>query len=289
METSMIDYSPLSEPVTEDDIRALQQHGTNLLEYPTKGAGKFLSAFGVLIVVVAVLLGWLEFDGSVITFMFLAGVLITVIGLNQLFWIHRTFKKSQHDTSALLKFVQKNGMQLDGGEQLVTPYRGWSFTAGDIQRILYRITPSPTSSYEIGVYQAQYNSMDRIFLSTFPYLKVTLQSSMPHIMLSNKSLELRSFGKPVTGLPIADVHSNIISLGEPIDTHFNVYAAAESTLAAQSFLSSELQLLLCDVTLHFTVEILNNEVYVYARDTKEISPHLMQRFFEIAELISGKK
>lgn len=98
---------------------------------------------------------------------------------------------------------------------------------------------------------------------TAGYFAVTLEKSMPHILLDSRKNNFRLFGEGASNLGTTPDREQRLVLEGDFGEHFDVYTPAGSERDALSILTPDVMALLIDHGGDCDIEIIGNRLYVY--------------------------
>lgn len=269
-----IDYTPLSAPVTAADIQRLKDNG-KIKNYVRSTDGMIIAAF------------------------FLGSIFITVIALfnaefGAVFWgasftalLYFIFKgayKYKNQTAVRMdNFIQRNELTLIE-DAPSTGYKGSLFSVGgpsSVQEAL--VFPDGT---EVGVMTKSVTVAGKNAMVELGYAKVTLLRKLPNILLDARANNAMSFGTLSTlfeGLRRQDK----LKLEGDFNNHFTLYAPAQYHTDALYVFTPDVMAALIDAGKNYDIEIVDDELYVYADSNTDLSrPEQLQPFLKVVEAIA---
>jgi hypothetical protein len=240
-----LDYSSLSQPVTDADIRAYKQ-----TVGPTKRIPAWVYVM-ISIIVVGVIVGNI---GK----MSLFPVLIWVAVISGVVYaIYYGFKLNEKEMARLYRFAVSNGLQFIH-DKTDPGYAGMIFDEGH-SRSVGTAFMFP-AGFEIGNYQYVTGSGKNSTTHTWAYMKVKLPRKLPHMVLDARKNNI--FGK-FSNLPDTFDGSQTLALEGDFNDHFTLYAPKQYERDALYVFTPDVMARLIDSGNGFDMEVIDDELYIY--------------------------
>lgn len=276
-----IDFNSLSQPVTVADKRAYDLHLTST-RVPTKPVLLIMPKVFKSLWIIATALVLLQIargahaENTIVLLMLLVGIgvfwALTI-------WHGRIAKERQ---AGLWRFARENNLiysssDMARGEQgiLFSQTRGSSWTD---------IIAEPSGAYEIGKYAYVTGSGKHQTTHNWVYARVRLDRALPHMVLDAEVNNFFTF----SNLPMTFKKDQTLSLEGNFNEIFTLYAPKTYERDALYIFTPDLMALLLDEVAEFDAEIIDNQLYFYAKRKTYEQPEYMQRMFIIIEKIGQK-
>lgn len=299
-----IDYSPLTDPVTKDEVAAYKARAKAAeSEWTTQKTLRvvFIAVIAIVIVVVGIpilstaitLLGLIFAnltgygEGTVnwgsLAFVLVAGavivggILVTVRTLPK--FLGRWERRMRLD-----RFAQANAL-------LYTPrtpdprYPGMIFGLGHDRVASDHMRSTSGRFLDFGNYQYVTGSGKESTTHNWGYLALELDRQLPNMMLDAKSNN-SFFG---TNLPSTLRKNQVLSLEGDFDKYFTLYCPQEYERDALYVFTPDLMALLIDETSAFDVEIVDNWMFVYSAQPLDVAKvDIVSRLIRIVDTVGAK-
>lgn len=256
-----LDYSSLSQPVTQADMAAYKAaKNQDKSSFADKWAHGFYGAmiiiglFAIMSIVFSIFITISSGRGGnfmLTGFWIVAAVAIAVAAT--------AYMRHQERRKAMLyRFAVQNKLQFIEGE--TNPgYAGMIFDEGH-SRVVKEGLVLPAGA-ELGNYEYVTGSGKNRSTHTYGYVKIPLKRNLPHMVLDGKANNL--FGI-VTGLSDSFDRSQKLSLEGDFDKYFTLYAPKEYERDALYVFTPDVMQTLIDEGRHYDMEIVDNELFIYS-------------------------
>jgi len=255
---TQLDYSSLSQPVTQTDIQAYKATRNAPALKLNKWLFGIIIAFGVITVGVTMmplLIGLLAGNMNTLPPLGSFVVVVTLLTVIVVAWMRYDERKR----AMLYRFAMQNKLTLL--ENVVNPvgYKSMIFDEGH-SRIINDVLRLPDGA-EIGNYEYTTGSGRSSTTHTYGYIKIPLTRNLPHMVLDGKANNL--FGI-ITGLSDSFDRSQKLSLEGDFDSYFTLYVPKEYEQDALYVFTPDVMKVLVDEGRRFDMEIVDDALYVYS-------------------------
>ncbi len=272
MPSRVIDYSPLSTPVSAAEIAAYRQ--------AARAAGRSWSTVNVMqIVLVAIVAGGIAvfvlptfvfgafallLEGGGASIMGGVMLLVTLGMLGGAVWlIVRTARGGGSATWArrvrMDRFARANGMRYSPADPSPR-YPGAIFSLGSSRMATDHFTTVEGRFVDFGNYRYTTGSGKNRSTRHWGFLAVELDRRLPHMMLDSKA----NNGMFGTNLPATFRRDQVLSLEGDFDRYFTLYCPRQYERDALYVFTPDLMALLIDEAAPFDVEVVDDWMFVYS-------------------------
>lgn len=271
-----IDYSPLTQPVTKEDIRAYSAR----YKQPFSALGPIaIGVFGLLLalfIVEGAASGEYHSTIPLIVFFVLPVILIScLIALS-----NRAGKKRR---ARLYKFALANNVELTV-DRPNTNYVGMIFDEGH-SRMIKEALLFPDGR-EIGNYMYVTGSGKNRTTHSWGYIRVKLSRRLPHMVLDAKSNNLL---KRFSNLPDGFNKSQTLSLEGNFNDYFTLYAPKEYERDALYVFTPDVMAAVIDAGARYDIEVIDDTLILYASIGLQIDNETqLQNMMRVVDTISGE-
>lgn len=266
---NQVDYSALSQPVTNADIAAYK------LRYPEapffESILKILSIIAVVVAVVMMMLtvaiimtGTLQFSASD----FITAIIVVIAVFAGL----AAYRKSTIKRARLYKFAQANHIELLLGQPAPTDqYAGMIFDEGDSRQINEALRLP--NGIEIGNYRYSTGSGRNRSETIWGYVKIGLTRRLPQMVLDAKSNNILN----MSNLPDS-FRGQEIKLEGDFNNYFTLYAPKEYDVDARYVFTPDVMAALIDYGSKYDMEVIDDQLYIYSKEAIRLddTPTLQQ-------------
>jgi len=278
-----IDYSPLSQPVTEADVAAYRQYQyaspAGVQANNSKKANNVLYVvlgFFALVIVVFSLLG-LFLDGN-------PGGILWIIVAGVMAWgIYMFTVADTKRLAKLYKFAVKNNIVLKLGV-LNHELDGIIFHLGRDKKIseAYRFD----NGSEIGNYQYTTGSGKNQTTTEWGYVRVPLARSLPNMVLDAKSNNLMG---SISNLPVSLGKNTKLKLEGDFNNYFDLYVPSEYERDALYIFTPDVMQALVDSGASYDMEVIDNSLMIYRRLRFDLTSAVeLAQTFSIVNLLADE-
>ncbi len=250
MPPDSIDYSALTQPLTNEDVRAFKNSNPVPLNI---GALLFKSVGGiyVCIVIFSLLLNPKSWPTMIAT-----GIIIGLIGL-VIFLVARTNTKRK---ARMYKFALSNNLNYfinhsDPG------YAGMIFDEGHSRSITEALVFQ--DGIEIGNYSYTTGSGKSRTVHFWGYMRVQLSRKLPHMVLDAKSNNLF---KRFSNLSDSFGADQAVKLEGDFNNHFTLYVPKQYEQDALYVMTPDVMAAMVDLGAYYDMEIVDDFLFLYAPD-----------------------
>jgi hypothetical protein len=298
MDLTHVDYSALTAPITDAEVRAFRAQVRAAQRADPKVATSIVTATGIFAIIFIIAIGaiFITVFTSIISQIVEAGVpglgaivpfcFITLfIGLG-IFILVRHFGSGGEWAKwmRLTRFAQANGMQF----RTRSPgpnYPGMIFTIGDARSAYDHINSTTGRYFDFGSYQYSTGSGKSRTTHNWGFLALKLDRELPNMVLDSKENNT-IFG---TDLPISLKRDQILSLEGDFDQHFTLYCPQEYEQDALYVFTPDLMALLIDDAGTYDVEIVDDWMFLYRpRAMPALSQPTYAHLLNIVQTVGNK-
>jgi hypothetical protein len=287
MAVRVVDYSPLSAPVSPQELAAFRARA--------KASGAAWAVVNVTTVISIVLIaitglvflnvmGVLLVSGSNASRVILPVVLITVAVVVILLVRNARGGGKWARWLRLERFAQANGMTFSP-MQGNPAYPGQIFQLGRDRVALDHLSTASGRFLDTGNFRWITGSGKSQETHTWGFLALRLDRNMPNIVLDSKANN-SIFG---SNLPATLDRKQILHLEGDFDRYFTLYCPVQYEQDALYIFTPDLMALLIDEAAPFDVELVDDWMFVYASHAFDMSdPAVLQRLLTIADTVGAK-
>jgi hypothetical protein len=289
MAVRVVDYSPLTAPVSPQDVVAFRRQAKasgaswaalNVAVVTTVIAGGFIGVLSLVLVLGLVASG--SDPTSAITSLLI--LLVIAAGVAAAVWASRRGGGKWGRRLRLTRFAQANGMTFSP-MQGNPSYPGEIFQLGRDRTALDHLATASGRFLDMGNFRWITGSGKNQTTHNWGFLALSLDRNMPNIVLDSKANNT-IFG---SNLPATLDRNQILHLEGDFDRYFTLYCPAQYEQDALYIFTPDLMALLIDETAPFDVELVDDWMFVYAsRPFDMTNPAVLQRLFTIADTVGAK-
>lgn len=259
-----IDYSGLTAPVDSAAIHQfLQENNYNklhaMLEVVLRIVGLLFVVWGSVLMVLGALA-----NGAIGV---MNGVPLIVVGVTLLL-IAPIVKRIYTASVRVSRFARANDW-LYTHRVIDPPHQGIIFGVGHARMakdIISMDGDNEAASFEIGNYQYTTGSGKSQRTHYWTYCCIEMDRQLPHMVLDATANNASLFGKNLaSNLPISLRKNQTLSLEGDFDKYFTLYAPKDYERDALYVFTPDLMALLIDAVHNFDAEVIDNHLYIYAR------------------------
>lgn len=276
-----LDYSSLSQPITQADVAAYKASKN---QQAVKTQRWFFVGFVVigLVVFFSIMLPTIInlFSGEVASLLPFSGwvALFAVIVVAALLYTRYVERRQ----AKLHRFALQNKIQ-HIEDQSNPGYTGMVFDEGHSRVI--RNALKLQDGAEVGNYEYVTGSGKSRSTHTLGYVKIPLTRNLPHMVLDGKANNFLGF----TGMTDSFDRSQKLSLEGDFDNYFTLYAPKEYERDALYVFTPDVMQVLIDEGKRFDMEIVDNELYVYSNATFDlISEKQLSSLMKIIQTVGSE-
>ena len=276
-----IDFSLLSSPVTLGEVEVYRRrHGA-------KWSLRGLVLLAVVLFVALVAHAFLPYDMQLLRGREMLVVFAGVVLLWQAGALWYSTKAdvriSRMADAAGLEYSPNDGVELAGTGVIFDIGRSRIF-----RQTLYRQDESGRRVFEIGRYQYTIGSGKNSRTSYWRYACVQLERRLPHVLLDATDNNARVFGREQSDLPASFATSQTIKLEGDFNQYFTLYAPAGYDVDVRYILTPDLMAMLIDGAARYNIEIIDDKLYFYVRDTFGTDYRSVQRLLALVDRVGQK-
>lgn len=240
------DYSPLVQPLTEQDLAAVRKWNPGKIFSITFGA--FLILLPLILVIT------LGGPDSLIPGL-IGAALLAAFGVI----IYISSKMALERIARLHKFATVNNLKLIRN---VTDFQksGMIFGEGHSRKIEQELSGVLGRPYAIGTYQYVTGSGKNSQTHNYGYMQLTMPRRLPHMVLDAKK---NNFWK-MSNLPKIFNKDQVLSLEGDFDNYFTLYAPKEYERDALYVFTPDVMQHLIQHGQEFDMEIIDDQLFVYS-------------------------
>jgi hypothetical protein len=272
-----LDYTPLQQPVTAEDIAAYKQFEIDykLKQQSVSGARALdkkvlfivlgimalifvplaiMSTAGVVHMIISVVHG--DSSASVSTFFLTALIVGIVVALGAVIRHHR------RRLAKMYKFAAKNNIQLHVKKRTLLPaeYSGLIFDEGHSQSVNEGYVFADNT--EIGNYRYVTGSGKNQQTHLWMYARIKLTRRLPNMVLDARANNL--FGR-ISNLPDSFHKDQTLSLEGDFNKHFTLYAPKEYETDALYVFTPDVMVAVIDAGKAYDMEVIDDNLMLYAK------------------------
>ena len=278
--------APLVAPLTAQEIQALKQRRKQGEFGPTTPSLYVVGTIGAVALVcgqvfwaVAQFIGTVAASGDSPRFLWpllLPLLTIVVICAAILFMVIRKYLRRQHPWTLLARFADVNGMRF--GIRSADPrYPGLLFNEGHSRAsTLHLFSPAGVLA-DVGGYQYVTGSGKNRTIHHWHFVTFRLPRPVPHLLLDAKANNMWK----LTNLPKAFESSQRISLGEPFDSHYRLYAPEGYGRDAFQLLPPNVMEALLSAPVVYDIEMVDDWLFCYTQSQQDLTNPATWRLLEV--------
>lgn len=278
------DFSPLSQPVTPEDIKVyratLQKKGA--LPKAIKIVLIVFSVIFVLFSIIPLVIASIIEGKFAVQAMFpLVFVIffVFIVGL-----IYGSYKYDERRLTRIYKFTQANGLAMLTAV-LDPAYAGLIFSQGYGRVINSAIVTK--DGWEIGNYNYTTGSGKSRTTHHWSYMRAKLVRKLPHMVLDAKSNNM--FKSGITNLPASFSAKQQMRLEGDFNDHFVVYAPNDYEVDALYVFTPDVMATLIDYGKEYDIEVIDDNLIFYSQKPIALDKQAdLQKAFEIIHKISSE-
>ncbi len=248
-----------------------------------------LGRFGVAGIFFAIVLSFFyslaqgsSIEGSIFMAL-LVGIVVAIIW----FSLERRTKRLIERALRLNEFASQNGFTYT--PQDTWQFSGMIFSLGNAQQNTDIIESNHEIPFRIANYTYTSGSGKNRQTHYLSYVRVMLKRQVPHMVLDAASNNMRLFGFSLTNLPISFKKDQVLQLEGDFNKYFTLYAPKEYERDALYVFTPDLMALLIDDTSQFDVEVIDNQMFVYASaHFNLLDQATLERIFKIVNVVGAK-
>jgi len=185
-------------------------------------------------------------------------------------------------------FAQVNGFTIQ--DSISYPaYKGLIFDIGSNRMASNVITCTKPRPFQIGNYSYVIGSDDNKTTFSYGFVAIQLDRNLPHMVLDSKKNDTKTFGISFSNLPVSFDKDQVLSLEGDFNNYFTLYAPEKYKSDALYIFSPDLMALFIDESMSFDAEIIDNELFIYSKDTFNVfDTTLLQKLFAIVDSVGSK-
>jgi len=169
------------------------------------------------------------------------------------------------------------------------PYKGLIFDIGGSRMASNVLSSTKPMTFQIGNYSYVIGSGDDRTTYSYGFVVIQLDRNLPHMVLDSKKNNSKVFGVSFSNLPVSFDKDQVLSLEGDFNNYFTLYAPEKYKSDALYVFSPDLMALFIDESMSFDAEIIDNELYIYSRDTFDVfNIALLQKLFSIVDSVGAK-
>ena len=277
---------PLVAPLTTQEIQALKQRRRQGEFGPTTPGLYVVGAIGVVALVGGHMF-WMavQFIGVMVAsedsprFLWpslLPILTIVAICAAALFMVVRAYLRRQRPWTLLARFADANGMRF--GIRSADPrYPGLLFNAGHSRAsTLHLFSPAGVLA-DVGGYEYVTGSGKNSTTHRWHFVAFRLPRPVPHLLLDARAND----GLWGTNLPESFASSQSISLGEPFDSHYRLYAPEGYGRDAFQLLPPNVMDALLKAPIVYDIEMVDDWLFCYTQSQQDLANPATWRLLEV--------
>lgn len=271
-----INYSPLSQAVTREDIKAYTH------AYPGLGDGGRIALWGLggfiigwFVVNMILRIGrWPEFFG----FMIVSAIAVAIV-----LAFHFSARSTNRRRARLYKFATANNAQLTVGK--ANPgYVGMIFSQGHTRIVKEALVFS--DGREVGSYMYTTGHGKSRTDHSWGYVRIKLTRRLPHMVLDAKSNNLL---KRFSNLPDNLKGAQVLKLEGDFNDHFTLYVPTGYERDALYVFTPDVMAAVIDAGSNFDIEVIDDTLLLYAPLGLQIDdPKRLEAVMKLIDKISGE-
>ena len=279
---------PLVAPLTTQEIQALKQRRRQGEFGPTTHGLYVVGAIGVIALIgghmlwtTVQLIGVMVSSGESprpLWQSFLPILIIIAICATALFMVLliRAYLRRQRSWVLLARFADANGMRF-GIRSAEPRYPGLLFNEGRSRAsTLHRFSPAGVLA-DVGDYKYVTGRGDNRTTHHWRFAAFRLPHPVPHLLLDAKANNMWM----LTNLPKAFASSQRISLGEPFDSHYQLYAPDGYGRDAFQLLPPHVMEALLNAPAVYDIEMVDDWLFCYTQSQQDLTNPATWRLLEI--------
>lgn len=276
-----LDFSPLSQTVTKEDIKAYEasvsaETSSRYSKKLFKNMIPVAIIFAAYLLIQAILSG-IHFRTYPLAILLLIGSI--VIGVLFLF-----IQARKRDLAQLHKFAVTNKAHLIA-DQANPNYAGAIFEEGYGRIIKEALVFS--DGKEIGNYEYSQGSGRNKQTYRWGYMRIKLVRRLPHMLLDAKANNF--FGKAISNLPASFSKNQTIKLEGTFNDYFTLYAPADYGQDAFYVFTPDVMAALIDYGEHYDMEVIDDQLLFYANKPFRLnSEESLRQAFTVLDTISNE-
>ena len=292
-----LDLSGLTDPIRRDELREFTRWAkSQRAHFPRQARAVFgtivvlliaplLFLFGIAVVPMAIS----GASGATTNtgFAVFATVAIVVLAVVAILYSIRLLRRDARFGSIwrrwlrLTRFANANGMAF--AASVIEPgYPGVIFHSGKRREATDVMAALSEPFFELGNYR-YFGSQNERQRNEWGFVRIRLQRRIPHLML------IPTTGKVKSRLPVVFSRDQVLSLEGDFDRYFTLYAPKEYERDALYVLSPDLMVLLMDNAAPFTIEIVDDWMFVYSTKPFDMrDPSTYDRLGRIIAVVGAK-
>ena len=283
-----IDFSSLSKPVSDSELKAYLKHKKTLTDKNSNRTAKvvlkvikFLAIAFAVFILLSLTIIFMTTEGS----FKLMSIAPLFIALTIIFAISHSSKQAKIKDFKLHRLATENNLTYVPYSK-PTSMDGFIFNIGHSHILLNRIIfPDGT---EIANYKYTTGSGKNQQTHHWSYIRLQLMRKVPHMILDSKRNNL--FGK-ISNLPKGVDRSQILSLEGNFDNYFTLFAPKEyETDALYIFTPDVMQALIeVDDTNPYDMEAIDDHFYIYRQGSIKVdNPEDWEKLTQVVQILKPK-
>ena len=207
--------------------------------------------------------------------MILLALVIAAICAAALFMVIRSHRRRQFLWSLLARFADANGMRF--GIRSANPtYPGLLFNKGHSRASTLHLFSSTGVLADVGGYEYVTGSGKERSVHRWRFAAFRLPHPVPHLLLDAKA----NNGRWGTNLPETFASSQRISLGEPFDSHYQLYAPEGYGRDAFQLLPPNVMEALLNTRVVYDIEMVDDWLFCYTGSAQDLTNPAIWRLLE---------